>query len=96
MRNLETDLDIFLGAEFSVPAEVQGKAIRVIFDRPYREVNEDGLFIANRKPALTAKSEDFANVEAGTEILVNGDLYEVLSIQPDGTGVSEVFLREVL
>lgn len=97
MRNFETDLDdVFLCSDFAVSATVLGKTVQVILDRTYAQVEEGEFSVANRKPVLTAKSSDFAGVEAGTVITVNGLSWEVLSIQPDGTGISEVFLSEVV
>jgi len=91
-NNFSCDLSAFF-ADFSDPAVLAGREIKVIFDRPYAQTEEDGFVVANRKPMLTAKSSDFVDARAGDSVTVAGENFEILSIQNNGTGLSEVYLK---
>lgn len=69
-----------------------------IFDREYYEAGfGDGPAVESSQPALTARTSDVKNLLKDTplDITVDGQVetYFVKRHQPDGTGMSVVFLK---
>lgn len=66
--------------------------IEVIFDDGYRPAL-DGVVEASA-PQLTCDDADIAHVALGMAVTVNAASYSVISIQPDGTGMTVLILEE--
>jgi hypothetical protein len=100
------NLDAFL-AEFGEDALLDGEALRVIFDAPHANLPGDGMGMANNQPSALAKSSSVpagASTELDDVVLELTEAatlrpgfptrYDVLEVQPDGTGFTRLVLRE--
>jgi len=90
------ELDLFLqSAEFATsvtldPGGASEKAILAIVDNGYA----DALDIEGTVPMLQAKTSDLSGYAGGDAVDIGTDSYTIISIQPDGTGFSSVYLRD--
>ncbi|MEY2686555.1 MAG: hypothetical protein RL375_753 [Pseudomonadota bacterium] len=78
-------------AGFAQTATVGAASFPVIFDSAYQAPL--GGMIESTGPVCQAKSADVSTVVQGTAITVNAVAYKVREVQPDGTGVTTLFLE---
>lgn len=94
---METDADrlAMIQAVSDVTGIYNGQTISVIFDNDYHnaEIGE-GVGISGRQPLVTARTSDLPGVREGSEIIVGATDYVVAVPRPDGTGMTELALRE--
>jgi hypothetical protein len=94
-------------ADFGEDALLDGAAVRVIFDAPHAGLPREGLGLASNQPSVLIVSadvpddavEDLEDVvleltEAATLRPGFPTRYSVTEVQPDGTGLSTLILRE--
>lgn len=88
---LTDDLAAFFDvAEFGVQATpATGPAITVIFDRAFVEQ----LGIDATMPVAIARTADVSGLVRGSVLTIAGVAYRVTSTQPDGTGITTVYLE---
>ena len=86
------DMSVFFSdAEFATPVSFNGgEPVNCIFDNAYL----DAQGTAATTPVLTAPTASLGGVAYGSAALVGGVAYSVVSIEPDGTGISSVQLRK--
>ena len=65
-----------------------------LFDNEFAATLEDPM-AESRSPVLMARTADVAtfDVRKGTRVNVTGQLYEVLRLEPDGTGMTRAVLK---
>ena len=73
-------------------AEVNGVQFAVLFDMPYA-APFDGQ-IDSAAPTCLGASADLAGLERGSAIAIGGKPYRVERAEPDGTGMTRLFLAE--
>jgi len=73
---------------------VDGQPINGIFDNGFDGLQQLGIGVESSKPTLTCKSSDVFSVGHRCEAVVGGVLYHVVSVQPDGTGITILELEE--
>lgn len=78
-------------AGFAVTATVGASSFPVIFDNAYQAGL--GNMIESAGPVCQAKSADVSTVVQGTAITINAVSYKVREVQPDGAGVTTLFLE---
>lgn len=76
---------------FAQSATVAGQSVPVIFDNGYTTVL--GGLVESTGPSCIAKTTDVADVVQGDTITIDGTVYTVTGVQPDGTGVTTLQLR---
>lgn len=76
---------------FAQTATVGGSSFPVIFDNAY-QAGMNAL-VETTGPICQAKTSDVASVVQGSTITIGGTAYTVVSVQPDGTGVTTLALR---
>lgn len=76
-------------ADFGVDATLDGQPVRVIFDNAYTEV----LGLATRSPRAGLPTARAGSVQQGSVLVVAGTTYQVASVQPDGTGWTDLMLE---
>jgi hypothetical protein len=94
-------------ADFGEAALLDGVAVRVIFDAPFAALPGDGLGMADNRPRALIKSSSVPSSVITTtadKVLVLSEAatlrpgfptrYAVTEVQPDGTGLSTLILRE--
>ena len=88
-------LRIFLGS-FSekVTLGLTGtpRVIDAIFDNAFYDQSLGQTTLDTTAPRITALDTDLVGVARGQSITVRGTAYDVLQVQPDGTGFSTVIL----
>jgi hypothetical protein len=83
------DLDPFFN-DFAIQVRINGEDITAIFSDNF--VDAEG--IASTNPHLIVKSSDIPDIENEDEVEAKNTMYQVASIQPDGTGISTIFLEK--
>jgi len=71
-----------------------GRAITGIFDAAFALLDEMTGHVTATVPKITVVESDVADGVEGTAVTVSGVAYKVYDIQPDGTGMAEVFLHK--
>lgn len=67
--------------------------IKVIFDNEYIEADIGYAGVQSTQPKFIAQSTDVSSLTEGDSVVINSTNYFIQTIQQDGTGMSEVFLR---
>ena len=72
---------------------IDGATSPAVFDNGYSHGNVGELGMANTQAAITILSELVPEDYDGVEILVNDQAFLIADVQPDGLGVSRVYLQ---
>ncbi len=88
------DVDALGIAAVYQPGTAQEKTFYIIFDDSFSLVSAESGEIESTAPEATAKSSDVSGVEHGDELKINGTLYSIAGIQPDGTGLTTLILHK--
>jgi hypothetical protein len=74
---------------------IDGISVQGFFAAPWYQPQIGQLKTAVVEPQLTVRDIDVVDVQRGAVItrLSDGSLYDVVSIEPDGTGVTNLILR---
>jgi hypothetical protein len=67
--------------------------ITVIFDNEYIETDIGFAGVQSTQPKFLAKTTDVSSLAEGDTAVINSTTYYIQTIQQDGTGMSEIFLR---
>ena len=87
---MNEDLDVFLDEdEFAVTAEIIGLDVVGIMSEEYVMVN----FVESKKPVFDCKESDVYGVTHGSSVVIDSSVYQVVGIQPDGTGMTRLILE---
>ena len=89
----DEDLSLFFSdADFARTVLIDGKKANVIFSNETVIDNQ----VLTTSPHLVVMDEVVTEleVEKGSEVEVNNIGYEVATIEPDGTGISTIFLKK--
>lgn len=89
----DEDRDSFL-VDDSVEATFGSRTFAGLLDRPYVSANPLEQEVDGATAALVVKSADADGIANGARLLVDGSKYEVLSVQPDGTGMTTLVLGD--
>jgi hypothetical protein len=76
--------------DFGQSITLNGSTVQAIFDNAYTGM----LGMESSGPALTVASSDVAGVEQGHAVVVGSANYTVVTVEPDGTGVTVLRLQE--
>ncbi len=88
-----SDLDVFFDAdEFAVPVTYNSLTFNGIYDNTFAEDDQGEIQVDTLNPQIMVKSSDVTSLAKGDTMTVNSIAYKVRSIQPDGTGVTTIFL----
>jgi hypothetical protein len=77
-------------AGFATAVTIDGASVNAIFDNAYIEAG--GLGVVGLQPILTCLSSDVDDVDIGAGVVVGSTDYLVVRMEPDGTGVTTVYL----
>jgi hypothetical protein len=93
---ITSDLDIFLNTDdFAVEAILPtGISIHVIFHNEYDQVSLMGMGLESRDPYFEAKESDVSDLSQGETITIDEVEYKIIRFEPDGTGISKVYLSK--
>lgn len=99
---METDADrLAMLQAIGVRVSAPGGHFWAIFKRDYQLVSADDIGFESRQPALTCRTSDVVVRAIGKDQIITGladdagapITYRVVRHEPDGTGMSVVFLR---
>lgn len=76
--------------DFGVDAVVGGLTVRGIFDNEYQDVF--GV-VSGTRPMFQCASQDVADIVVGDVFELPSGSFSVAEIQPDGTGLTRLFLK---
>ena len=77
-------------------ATLNSVCVTGIFDNGYNAAHLGGMGIASTQPTLTLSTADVPATPAGMSVVVSGAGYTIAEHQPDGTGISTLYLERVL
>lgn len=94
--DLTTDLDIFLNSnEFAVDVTFNAATIRGIFDNEFIALLErEGIGVEGAGPQCLFKTSDVSTAIHGDTMTIESIVYNIIGIQPDGTGLTRILLSE--
>lgn len=88
------DISVFFNpAEFAHAATLAGVAVPGVFDNSYEFGDVGGAGMASTQPVFTLATSDVPALVVGASLVVNATTYKVAHHEPDGTGVSRLFLE---
>ena len=77
------------------PGEARSQKIEGVFDNPFLLTGiPDGGQMQGSDPSFTAHDRDIAGLQKKDPVLIVGVTWYVKSLQPDGSGVTRVFLSK--
>jgi hypothetical protein len=69
-------------------------SITVIFDKPYIGVGENGeVVVEQSNPTCLCRASDVSNADHAATIVIESVTYNVVGVQPDGTGFTILELQ---
>lgn len=80
----------------NVAATVNSVAVTGIFDNGYSAANVGGMGIASTQPTLTLPTASVPANPVGVTAVIASVSYTVAEHQPDGTGISALYLERTL
>lgn len=87
------DFGAFLSVdEMATAAQLDGLPVVGIFDRTYREPF-DGM--ASSSPRFVLPTSACIAIAPGSRLVVGGEVFGVRSVEPDGTGITELRLERL-
>ncbi len=93
--DLTNDLDIFFNSnEFAVDVTYLAATIQGIFDAPFKSAVAGEMGIESTLPQVLVKTSDVASAVHGQTMTINSVVYQIIGIQPDGTGMTSILLSE--
>ncbi|MDP2689511.1 MAG: hypothetical protein Q8P48_05305 [Deltaproteobacteria bacterium] len=97
-----SDLDVFMDSEAGFAREViitgttyGPLTVKGIFDERVPVVNDYTGEVENTLSAVTVKNSDIPDVRPHDTVTVGAVTYEVLEIEPDGTGLTTLTLNRI-
>ncbi|MDR0672514.1 MAG: hypothetical protein LBF93_02375 [Zoogloeaceae bacterium] len=98
-RDLAARMDDVVFRALSDAAAIDGRPVRGMFYAPWLAPQIGQLKTGLVEPHLVVRDGDACGVEKGAMVCIDGFCdaqYEVVSIQPDGTGITALILRPVI
>jgi hypothetical protein len=92
-RALVARMDDTVFSTLSDPIEVDGRAVRGMFSSPWLAPQLGTLRTGLVEPNVKLRDADAAGVDRGAAVVFDGAGYEVVSIEPEGTGITTLVLR---
>lgn len=93
--DITADLGTFLNTgEFAVDITFGAGTIKGIFDNEFIESNQDEISVEDLQPQVIVKSSDIPGLAHGDTMTIESVVYNVVGIQPDGTGLTLVILSK--
>lgn len=91
------DLDDFLSedefADVALFQTDQGEQpVSGIFDNAWLLAETGEVDLETSQPRFTCKASDVTHITRGQDVVIEGDDYSVLTVEPDGTGMAVVVL----
>lgn len=92
-RELAAEMDSAIFGELADDATIDGRPVRGMFSAPWLAPQVGRLNTGIVEPHLIVQDADAGGVGNGAQVIFDGLGYEVVAIEPDGTGVTVLVLR---
>ena len=92
-RELAAEMDSAIFDELADDATIDGRPVRGMFSAPWLAPQVGRLNTGIVEPHLIVQDVDAGGVENGAQVIFDALGYEVVAIEPDGTGVTVLVLR---
>ncbi|WP_375592185.1 hypothetical protein [Chitiniphilus eburneus] len=92
-RALAGDMDAAVDDALGDDARIEGRPVRGMFAAPWLQPQLGRLNTAIVEPRLNLVDTALGDTTKGSEVVVAGKRYTVVSIEPDGTGRTNLILR---
>lgn len=92
-RELAAEMDSAIFDELADDATIDGRPVRGMFSAPWLAPQVGRLNTGIVEPHLIVQDADAGGVGNGAQVVFDGLGYEVVAIEPDGTGVTVLVLR---
>lgn len=96
---IESDADrlaLLSADDFGVAITVGAETIYGIFDKDYLAVSNGEVDVESDSPMVLVRSSDVTaqSIAVATSLVISSATYVVTSVQPDGTGMTRLVLRD--
>ena len=92
-RELAAEMDSAIFDELADDATIDGRPVRGMFSAPWLAPQVGRLNTGIVEPHLIVQDADAGGVGNGAQVIFDALGYEVVAIEPDGTGVTVLVLR---
>ncbi len=92
-RELAAEMDSAIFGELADDATIDGRPVRGMFSAPWLAPQVGRLNTGIVEPHLIVQDADAGGVGNGAQVVFDGLGYDVVAIEPDGTGVTVLVLR---
>lgn len=92
-RDLVTDMDSVIFDTLTDDVTINGLPVKGMFSAPWLQPQIGRLNTGIVEPQVVVRDADAVGVEKGHPVVANGDNYEIVNIEPDGSGVTALILR---
>lgn len=92
-RDLVTDMDSVIFDTLTDDVTINGLPVKGMFSAPWLQPQIGRLNTSIVEPQVVVRDADAVGVEKGHSVVANGDNYEIVNIEPDGSGVTALILR---
>lgn len=92
VEGLGTELEFTLKDGSILNKNAKNETLMGIFDASYSSPELGNMTVIIDKPVLSCVPDDVKSVSKGDSVIVQGNVYKVISNRPDGTGMKIIEL----
>ncbi|PTQ70844.1 ATP-binding sugar transporter Gifsy-2 [Nitrosomonas oligotropha] len=92
-RDLTAEMDSVIFETMTDDVTINGLPVKGMFSAPWLQPQIGRLNTGIIEPQVVVRDSDVLGVEKGDPVVANGDTYEIVNIEPDGSGVTGLILR---
>lgn len=82
------------GTTASISIDGSSSNISVIINKEYFAIAGESVDVDGTQPVVTCRSSDVTGVDTDDTITIDTVTYNIVNIQPDGTGVTVLILQD--
>jgi hypothetical protein len=82
------------GKTASISINGVSSSISVIFNKEYLAIEGESVDVDGYEPVVHCRSSDVSGVDTADTITIDSVSYNIVNIQPDGTGVTVLILQD--
>tara|TARA_R100000697_G_scaffold72682_1_gene85040 strand:+ start:1740 stop:2042 length:303 start_codon:yes stop_codon:yes gene_type:complete len=82
------------GATATVSINGSASSISVIINKEYFAIAGESVDVDGTQPVVTCRSSDVTNIDTADTIAIDGTTFNIVNIQPDGTGITTLILQD--
>lgn len=82
------------GTTATVTINGTGSSISVIINKEYFAIAGESVDVDGTQPVVTCRSSDVTGIDTADTITIDSVTYNIVNIQPDGTGITVLILQD--